>query len=420
MPSPHSSSSHSSSSSSHSSPSSHSSSSHSSSSYSGSSRSYSSGSSSSRSSGSWGSSRSSSSYDSYSSSDDSGSDLPFGAQLVILVISILVTLIIFGARSCSETSSASSRSVYDANHRQEDGWVYYGNGAWGKTYSYSYSNNQSGNSGSKTNSGQNGDIGDSSGGGSNIVRPETNPSMFGNVVWLRSVGPDAYMITEDETHDREMVWNEAEESYFDEDSELWAWYNTSVDPPLWQYWYEPISGDYGDYGWMEYEDGLWYIEFDKGDWDLVPEEYDVSPLWHIESSGDPVYDETPSDSWFCDDSEEDLSYTDPDLFGRELRLKERVPGIYRITEDGSDKVLLWDDETKCYREEDDGVRVWYDADAETPCWRYWYEPISKDYSPCGWLRYEAEVWYVEAAPGSWIETPEKYDTSALWHIETDE
>ena len=52
----------------------------------------------------------------------------------------------------------------------------------------------------------------------------------------------------------------------------------------WQYWYEGISSDFGDYGWMEWDkdEKEWYIEEYDGEWIILPEEYDRSRLWHVE------------------------------------------------------------------------------------------------------------------------------------------
>ena len=85
-----------------------------------------------------------------------------------------------------------------------------------------------------------------------------------------------------DSYDKQIRWSPSDDSYYDSASGLYLWYNTDVSPNLWQYWYEPISGDYGDYGWMEYEDGYWYIEVGEASWMEVPEEYDTSVLWHIE------------------------------------------------------------------------------------------------------------------------------------------
>ena len=55
-----------------------------------------------------------------------------------------------------------------------------------------------------------------------------------------------------------------------------------MDPPVWQYWYEGISSDYGDYGWMEHDDDGWYIEKDHGEWIKLPDKYGTDGLWYIE------------------------------------------------------------------------------------------------------------------------------------------
>lgn len=71
--------------------------------------------------------------------------------------------------------------------------------------------------------------------------------------------------------------------YYDPDTDCWFWYNDTIDFPAWQYWYEGISSDFGDYGWMEYheDEQQWYIEQDHADWIPLPEEYFTDYLWHI-------------------------------------------------------------------------------------------------------------------------------------------
>ncbi len=73
------------------------------------------------------------------------------------------------------------------------------------------------------------------------------------------------------------------EDWYDSKTECWFYYNDSAAPAQWQYWYEGISSDYGDYGWMEYDmgEGAWYIETDNGNWVHLPAGYDTSKLWHM-------------------------------------------------------------------------------------------------------------------------------------------
>jgi hypothetical protein len=74
------------------------------------------------------------------------------------------------------------------------------------------------------------------------------------------------------------------DDYYDKETDCWFWFNTDIKPGQWQYWYEGISSDFGDYGWMEYDDdeSLWYIETSEGNWIKLPEKYDTSKLWHFE------------------------------------------------------------------------------------------------------------------------------------------
>ena len=83
-------------------------------------------------------------------------------------------------------------------------------------------------------------------------------------------------------NDKELVWDDESGSYYDASTECWVWYNTDVDPAVWQYWYEGISSDYGDYGWMEHDAEGWWIEASAGNWVALPSRYDTSNLWYIE------------------------------------------------------------------------------------------------------------------------------------------
>ncbi len=73
------------------------------------------------------------------------------------------------------------------------------------------------------------------------------------------------------------------EDWYDSQTQCWFWYNDTVPPYMWQYWYEGISSDYGKYGWMEYDmdEEEWYIETDENNWERLPEYYDTSGLWHM-------------------------------------------------------------------------------------------------------------------------------------------
>ena len=86
-----------------------------------------------------------------------------------------------------------------------------------------------------------------------------------------------------EAIDRTCSWSNEYDSYYDPETDCYFWHNEDVDPPIWQYWYEGISSDYGDYGWMEWdvEENRWYID-DGNDWIVLPETYDTDRLWHIE------------------------------------------------------------------------------------------------------------------------------------------
>jgi hypothetical protein len=79
-------------------------------------------------------------------------------------------------------------------------------------------------------------------------------------------------------------WDDKYECYYDAETDCYFWYNDTTKTHTWQYWYEGISSDYGDYGWMEWDSSemQWYIEVSDGDWEPLPEEYDRARLWHVE------------------------------------------------------------------------------------------------------------------------------------------
>ena len=79
-------------------------------------------------------------------------------------------------------------------------------------------------------------------------------------------------------------WDEEYECYYDEQTKCYFWYNDTTRTHTWQYWYEDISSDFGDYGWMEWDskEECWIIEKSDGEWIYLPDRYDTSYLWHVE------------------------------------------------------------------------------------------------------------------------------------------
>ena len=115
------------------------------------------------------------------------------------------------------------------------------------------------------------------------VNTASNIDLYGETVYLVRTKGNGFAITRDASAaDKQAVWSDADESYYDEETECWIWWNTDVDPNVWQYWYEGISSDYGDYGWMEHDDTGWYIEASRGNWIELPSRYDTGNLWYIE------------------------------------------------------------------------------------------------------------------------------------------
>ena len=103
------------------------------------------------------------------------------------------------------------------------------------------------------------------------------------MVYLEKQDDGSYHIVTDPIRaDRILTYDRREDSYYDEASGYWLWYNTDVTPALLQYWVDGISSDYGDFGWMEHDSEGWWIEASEGNWIPLPSTYDSSDLWYID------------------------------------------------------------------------------------------------------------------------------------------
>ncbi len=115
-----------------------------------------------------------------------------------------------------------------------------------------------------------------------IQNTQPESSGYGSTVILSRTGPDSFKVSSASTGDKKLVWDSDADSYYDADTDCWLWYNTDVEPAQWQYWYEGISSDYGDYGWLEHDSEGWWLETSDGNWIKLPGSYDASRLWYIE------------------------------------------------------------------------------------------------------------------------------------------
>ena len=105
---------------------------------------------------------------------------------------------------------------------------------------------------------------------------------FGDHLFLEKQEDGSYHVVTDVLRaDKLLDYERDSDNYYDEASDCWLWYNTTVEPAVWQYWYEGVSSDFGDYGWMEHDAEGWHIEASEGNWIPLPEKYDASGLWYI-------------------------------------------------------------------------------------------------------------------------------------------
>lgn len=182
---------------------------------------------------------------------------------------------------------------------------------------------------------------------------------------------------------RECTYDANSDNYYDKDTDCYFWLNNNVTPPIWQYWYQGISSDYGDYGWMEYDydKQCWFIETEKGKWEELPSYYNTDKLWHM--------DKPTQGRYYGQDS----IYV-PAL-GRECPYKEYI---------------------SCYVDEETHTYFYYNTYLRPAQWLYWYE----DY---GWLMYDSQnaKWYRldEYLSGvKWVEMPSDWNDPKVWHLDS--
>ena len=176
-------------------------------------------------------------------------------------------------------------------------------------------------------------------------------------------------------------YDKASDNYYDEVTDCYFWLNDRVDPPVWQYWYEGISSDFGNYGWMEYSynEGKWYIESSDDHWTALPDKYDTSKLWHLDKPKAGKY------------AGKNSIY---------------VPALQRDCEFVESLNNYYDPAT--------GTLFYYDSYLRPSEWVYWF----KDY---GWMYYDkdSDSWYrlAETVDGKFLEkVPSEWHDKKLWHF----
>ncbi|MBQ7676876.1 MAG: hypothetical protein IJT32_01460 [Lachnospiraceae bacterium] len=114
-----------------------------------------------------------------------------------------------------------------------------------------------------------------------------------DTMYLEGNGTSYTLTTQEEYRDSYEEGNykrlvlDSDGNYYDKESDCYVYLNDYIDPPQFQYWYEGISSEYGDYGWMEYDEDedAWYIEVEEDEWKRLSNTgfaVEESRLWHIE------------------------------------------------------------------------------------------------------------------------------------------
>ena len=116
------------------------------------------------------------------------------------------------------------------------------------------------------------------------LRPAAGQFRLGEDIRLKYSGNGIYEIISSGNADKVLEYIPEDDYYYDSDTEAWLCYNMEMSPAVWQYWFEGVSSDYGDYGWMECEGKDWYVEVSSGNWQKYPGS--TASLWHIQNRFD--------------------------------------------------------------------------------------------------------------------------------------
>ncbi len=102
---------------------------------------------------------------------------------------------------------------------------------------------------------------------------------YGEVLYLKNIGDNTYKVvgTSQVTYNKILYWDKQSQSYYDEASNCYLKYDKIQKSPVWLYWFDSVSNNYNDYGWLYYDNG-WYIEVSANEWKPI----EINNLWHIE------------------------------------------------------------------------------------------------------------------------------------------
>ena len=111
-----------------------------------------------------------------------------------------------------------------------------------------------------------------------VVQPSNSGFVYGKPIYLTKNSDNTYSLSSSSTG-KKLEYVASEDSYYDAENDFWLWY--SKEYGVWQYWYEPISSNFGEYGWMEHDYDGWWIEAADRNWIKVPSNFDTSKLYYI-------------------------------------------------------------------------------------------------------------------------------------------
>ena len=172
-------------------------------------------------------------------------------------------------------------------------------------------------------------------------------------------------------------------TYYDAETGCTFRFNDKRSPAEWQYYYDGISSQFGDYGWMEYNfrDSKWYIEAAQNNWIKLPDKYDASKLWHLPG---------PNNGKYNDRS--------------------------RIYVDEIKRYCYFDEESGCYYDRETKCHFYYETYTGRGYWVYWFEDLQQE--GLHWLKYDnkTQKWYVDNLT-RWYDVTGVYNFDKYWHIE---
>ena len=188
-------------------------------------------------------------------------------------------------------------------------------------------------------------------------------------------------------------WDDSKREYYCKELKCHLRYTDKNIPGVWEYWFQGVSSDYPDGGWMryDYETKKWQIDTGNNSWTDLPDKYSSYHLWYVKEPDNGK------------DSGRDYVYIGGS--GDQCNISPDSPPLRKCE---------YVYEEKNYYDPDTGCHFYVNRMLGPEIWVYWFEGT-------GWVLYDDETdsWYhylVGVNGGSWEKADPGIVQMGIWHF----